>query len=77
LNCFEKGQDIRRFSRILSMDNVKTLTPLLAAAFLITSAAVFIDPNTAGLAAADDWVVSSQVKTADDTSYANPGAQKL
>jgi hypothetical protein len=63
LNCFEKGQDIRRFSRILSMDNVKTLTPLIAAALLISSAIVFMS-HIPQVEAADDWVVFN-VKTAD------------
>jgi hypothetical protein len=63
LNSFEKGQDIRRFSRILSMDNVKTLTPLLAAALLISSAIVFMS-HIPQVEAADNWVVFN-VKTAD------------
>jgi hypothetical protein len=63
LNCFEKGQDIRRFSPTLSMDNVKTLTPLLAAALLISSAIVFMS-HIPQVEAADNWVVFN-VKTAD------------
>jgi hypothetical protein len=69
LNCFEKGQDIRRFSPTLSMDNVKTLTPLIAAALLITSVAVLLT-QIPQAAAANDWVVFT-IKTADDTSTIN------
>jgi hypothetical protein len=47
------------------MDNVKTLTPLLAAAFLITSVAVLLT-QIPQAAAANDWVVFT-IKTADDT----------
>jgi hypothetical protein len=48
------------------MDNVKTLTPLVAAAFLITSVAVLLT-QIPQASAANDWIVFT-IKTADDTS---------